>query len=97
MSAKKHHVSLTQSDRDELVRLSMSQRHSERERKRARILLLCDEAKEGGADKDTDIAAQVKVAPRPDRPRGEGLDHGSPARAIVDAQVTRNTGTAGWD
>ena len=45
MSAKKHHVSLTQSDRDELVRLSKSQRHSERERKRARILLLCDEAK----------------------------------------------------
>ena len=63
MSAKKHHVSLTQSDRDELVRLSMSPRHSERERKRARVLLLCDEAKEGGADKDTDIAAQVKVAP----------------------------------
>ena len=63
MSAKKYHVSLTQSERDELVRLSKSQRHSERERKRARILLLCDEAKEGGADKDTDIAAQVKVAP----------------------------------
>ena len=63
MSAKKHHVSLTQSERDELVRLSKSQRHSERERKRARILLLCDEAKEGGADKDTDIAQLVKVAP----------------------------------
>ena len=63
MSAKKHHVSLTQSERDELARLSKSQRHSERERKRARILLLCDEAKEGGADKDTDIAQQVKVAP----------------------------------
>ena len=63
MSAKKYHVSLTEAERDELVRLSKSQRHSERERKRARILLLADEAKEGGADKDTDIAAQVKVAP----------------------------------
>ena len=63
MSAKKYHVSLTQSERDELVRLSKSQRHSERERKRARILLLADEAKEGGADKDADIAQRVKVAP----------------------------------
>ncbi len=63
MSAKKHHVSLTQTERDELVRLSKSQRHSERERKRARILLLADEAKEGGADKDAAIAQQVKVAP----------------------------------
>lgn len=62
MSAKKYHVSLTQAERDELLRLSKSQRHSERERKRARILLLADDAKEGGADKDADIAQQVKVA-----------------------------------
>ncbi len=63
MSAKKYHVSLTEAERDDLLRLSKSQRHSERERKRARILLLADEAKEGGADKDADIAQQVKVAP----------------------------------
>jgi len=63
MSAKKHPVSLAEAERNELVRLSKSQRHSERERKRARILLLADEAKEGGADKDADIAQQVKVAP----------------------------------
>jgi len=63
MSAKKYHVSLTEAERTELVRLSKSQRHSERERKRARILLLADEAQEGGADKDADIAQQVKVAP----------------------------------
>lgn len=63
MSAKKHLVSLTEAERDELVRLSKSQRHSERERKRARILLLADDAKEGGADKDAVIAQQVKVAP----------------------------------
>jgi len=63
MSAKKYHVSLTEAERNDLVRLSKSQRHSERERKRARILLLADEAKEGGAGKDTAIAQQVKVAP----------------------------------
>ena len=63
MSAKKYHVSLTEAERTELVRLSKSQRHSERERKRARILLLADETKDGGADKDADIAQQVKVAP----------------------------------
>lgn len=51
-SAKKHHASLTEAERTELVRLSKSQRHSERERKRARILLLADEAREGGADRD---------------------------------------------
>lgn len=63
MSAKKYHVSLTEAERDELTRLSKSQRRSERERKRARILLLADEAQEGGADKDAAIAQQVKVAP----------------------------------
>ena len=63
MSAKKYHVTLTETQREELTRWSKSQRHSERERKRARILLLADEAKEGGASKDADIAAQVKVAP----------------------------------
>ena len=63
MSVKKHHVSLTEAERNELVRLSKSQRHSERERKRARILLLADEAQKDGAGKDADIAQQVKVAP----------------------------------
>lgn len=61
MSTKKYHVSLTEAEREDLVRRSKSQRHSERERKRARVLLLADEAKEGGADKDTDIAKHVKV------------------------------------
>ena len=63
MSAKKYHVSLTEAERAELTRLSKSQRHSERERKRARILLLADEAQEGGAAKDAAIAEQIKVAP----------------------------------
>jgi transposase len=65
MSAKKYHVSLTEADREELVRWGKSQRHSERERKRARILLLADEGpfnetQEGGAAKDTAIAAAAK-------------------------------------
>lgn len=63
MSSKKYHVSLTEVERAELTRLSKSQRHSERERKRARILLLADESQEGGAATDAAIAEQVKVAP----------------------------------
>ena len=63
MSAKKYHVSLTETEREELACWSKSQRRSERERKRARILLLADEANEGGAQKDSDIARAVKVAP----------------------------------
>ncbi len=63
MSAKKYHVSLTEVQREELARWSKSQRRSERERKRARILLLADEAQEGGAKKDSDIAQAIKVAP----------------------------------
>lgn len=63
MSVKKHPVSLTEAQREELTRWSKSQRRSERERKRARILLLADEAQEGGAKKDCDIAQAVKVTP----------------------------------
>jgi len=62
MSAKKYPVSLTEAERTKLIRLSKSQRHSERERKRACILLLADEAQDGGAKKD-DIAQTLKVAP----------------------------------
>jgi hypothetical protein len=63
MSSKKYHVSLTEAEREALLRLSKSQRHSERERKRARILLLADETQEGGAAKDTAIAERIRVAP----------------------------------
>ncbi len=61
MRPKTYHVVLVPEQRDELVRKSTSQRHSARERKRARILLLADEAQDGGAVADADIAAQVKV------------------------------------
>ena len=75
MSAKKYRVSLTEAERDELTRWSKSQRHSER--KRARILLLADEAKEGGATKDADIAAQVRVcSPTVNRVRQRFVERG---------------------
>ena len=77
MSAKKYRVSLAEAERDELTRWSKSQRHSERECKRARILLLADEAKEGGAAKDADIAAQVKVSsPTVNRVRQRFVERG---------------------
>ncbi len=63
MSAKKYHVLLTAPEREQLARWSVSQKHSARERKHARILLLADEAPEGGTCTDADIAAQVKVCP----------------------------------
>jgi len=61
MPAKKYHVSLTAPEREQLGRLSISQRRSARERKRARILLLADEAQEEGGHKDSDIANAVRA------------------------------------
>ncbi len=63
MRPKTYHVVLSSEQRDELTRTSTSQRKSARERKRARILLLADEAQEGGATADADIAARIKVCP----------------------------------
>ena len=66
MPAKKYHVHLTETEREEATRWSQSQRRSERERKRARVLLLADEgsfneAQENGPCTDGEIAAQLKV------------------------------------
>lgn len=61
MRPKTYHVVLSSEQRDELTRTSTSQRQSARERRRARILLLADEAQEGGAAADAEIAARVKV------------------------------------
>ena len=63
MRPKIYHVALAPEQREDLTRQSTSQRHSARERKRARVLLLADEAQEGGATPDAAIAAQVKVCP----------------------------------
>ena len=61
MPAKKYYVRLTEPEREEATRWSKSQRRSERERKRARILLLADETQESGPCTDGEIAAQLKV------------------------------------
>lgn len=61
MSMKKHHVMLTEQQRQHLVCQSVSQKISLRERKRARVLLLADETQEGGATADALIATQVHV------------------------------------
>jgi len=61
MPAKKYHVRLTETEREELARWGKSQRRSQRERNRARILLLADQAQEGGGKTDAEIAAQVSV------------------------------------
>ena len=63
MSAKKHLVTLTLAQREGLTQIGQSQRNSERERKRARILLLADEDREGGALTDSEIAGRIRVVP----------------------------------
>lgn len=62
MRPKTYHVTLTTEQRAQLNSISHSSRHSERERKRARVLLLTDEAQEGGSNSDKEVAAQVKVS-----------------------------------
>ena len=61
MRPKAYQVALVAEQREELMRQSASQRHPARERKRARILLLADEAQGGRATPDAAVAAQVKV------------------------------------
>ena len=61
MRPKTYHVLLSAEQRLELTAFCHSYRHSERERKRAQVLLLTDEAQEGGPKTDKEIAAQVKV------------------------------------
>ncbi len=62
MPAKKHHVSLTPEQREQTEIVARSYKHSERERKRARILLLADSQRPEGASKDAAIVAQVNVS-----------------------------------
>ena len=61
MPAKKHHVTLTQEQRERVEIVARSYKHSERERTRARILLLADAHAPDGAAQDAVIAAQVSV------------------------------------
>ena len=61
MPAKKHHVTLTSEQREQVEIVARSYKHSERERKRARILLLADTSAEAGAAPDAEIERQVGV------------------------------------
>ena len=62
MPAKLHHVTLLPEQRHKAEIISRSYKHSERERKRARILLLADTASEEGACKDAEIGQQIGVS-----------------------------------
>ena len=59
MPAKKYIIALTNEQRDKLDIVARSYRHSQRERNRARILLLADTNREGGSLTDVQIAATV--------------------------------------
>ena len=61
MPAKKHHVTLTEEQRQKAKIVARSYKHSDRERKRARILLLADTNRADGAAQDAVIEQQVGV------------------------------------
>jgi hypothetical protein len=61
MSAKKYPVALSEEQRHELEVIARSNKRSQRERNRAKILLLADTNQEQGACTDESIAAQIGV------------------------------------
>ena len=61
MPAKKYHVTLTPEQRQRAEIVARSYKHSERERKRARILLLADTSQATGAWPDEAIEQQLGV------------------------------------
>ena len=63
MPAKQYIVTLTDEQRQEMERVSASNKRSLRERIRARILLLADTARSDGGHKDQDIAQAVRACP----------------------------------
>jgi Homeodomain-like domain len=61
MPAKKHHVTLSEEQQKKAQVVARSYKHSDRERKRAKILLLADANRAEGAEKDAVIEQQVGV------------------------------------
>lgn len=62
MSVKKHIIALSESERQELEKVSRSTRRSVREKTRARILLLCDAnvpREEEGSYRDREVATRL--------------------------------------
>ena len=61
MPAKKYHVALSEEQRQELEVVARSNKRSQRERNRAKILLLADTHQPTGAVNDQDIAAKLGI------------------------------------
>lgn len=61
MPAKTHHVTLSDEQRQKVEIVARSYKHSERERKRARILLLADTHREEGGLPDEAICQQAQA------------------------------------
>ena len=62
MPTKQYRVGLNAAQRAEVEQLSRSNKHSIRERVRARILLAADEQQPGGAQKDQTICEQIRTS-----------------------------------
>jgi hypothetical protein len=66
MPAKVHHIRLGAAERTALLKVSASNHTSEREKKRARMLLLCDSNvsyEEGGSRSDAQVALELRCNP----------------------------------
>jgi len=66
MPTKVHHIRLSADERASLEQLSASNHKSEREKTRARILLLCDSNtsyEQGGSRSDAQVARQLRCSP----------------------------------
>lgn len=61
MPAKKNHVALSVEQRHQLEVIARSNKRSQRERNRAKILLFADTNQEQGAQNDQDIARQLGI------------------------------------
>jgi hypothetical protein len=61
MPAKKYHVALSEEQRHQLEVIARSNKRSQRERNRAKILLLADTNQEHAAQNDQDIAAKLGI------------------------------------
>jgi hypothetical protein len=63
MPAKKHHVTLSEEQQKKAQVVARSYKHSDRERKRAKILLLADANRAEGAEKDAVIEPKAGWKP----------------------------------
>ena len=92
MPSKRYKVSLTEAEREELIGLVNKGKGQASRLRRARVLLMADEAQEGGGFKDADIAkalnAQVRTV---ERIRQKWVQEGIEA-ALNHTQPTKTRG-----